>query len=89
MKQRIGYCAWCHEQIDPKRLANKPNQRFCSREHAALSRAVAGDYHRMGALGNASLAEYKKQHGHIPRYHERSAAVAQSNHEQPRRRKKT
>ena len=49
---------------------------------------LSGEYSRIGKLGVKAQAAYKAEHGHVPQYEKRSAAVTLSNIEHPRRRKK-
>jgi hypothetical protein len=89
-KQHIGFCelASCLKPLDPAKLAKRPTLRFCSRKHVAVWLSQQGHYQAIGAKGNKVQAEIKTQTGHIPKYEKRRDAVAQSNHEHPRRRSK-
>lgn len=80
-------CEQCGGPIPPEKLKNKPNQQYCCRECCIQARIGADLYRRMGELGNQSQARTKQETGTIPHYEKRSAAVAQSNRENPRRKR--
>lgn len=80
-------CKQCDEPIRPEKLKKSPHQQYCCRECSVQARVEAGLYRRMGKLGNQSQARTKQETGTIPHYEKRSAAVAQSNRENPRRKR--
>lgn len=78
----------CRQAIDPKKLVKSPHRKFCCQEHHIEWRKQHGLYAAMGALGNESQANVKRETGKIPHYEKRAQAVSLNNRTNPPRRKK-
>lgn len=89
---QVVSCEWCGTTIDQAKVRKggaKRRPRFCKRQHAVEWRPARGDYKKLSQIGNQAQAAVKQETGHAPGYGKRKAAIAQSNREKPRRRKKT
>lgn len=65
-----------------------PSRKYCSKDCAVAALKQQGHFKAISEKGNESQFLYKKEHGEVPGYAERSRAVAESNRENPRRKQK-
>lgn len=90
------YCsAECRKKHTYKTCANPdcsamipPSRKYCSRDCAVAALQQQGHFKAISEKGNESQFLYKKEHGEVPGYAERSRAVAESNSVNPRRKAK-
>lgn len=88
-QQTTKPCEWCGKDIPWEHYRKRPREaRFCDRDCYTAWGKASGEFAKKGRLGVEAQAAYKEEHGHVPKYAKRAAAVIVSNREHPRRKRK-
>jgi hypothetical protein len=80
-------CAACGKSLDP--LSREPYQwnssdtHFCDEICATAWRKESGKYQEMSQKGNEAIRAYKKKHGHMHNYAQRSQRISEHNQTHP------
>lgn len=81
----------CDNEIPAHRLKHNSHQMYCSRACAAAintkRRSDDGGFFVLSKAGNDAQAKYKAEHGVVPGYEQRKAALQRPNRTNNRRRR--
>ena len=83
-------CEQCAGPIDPAKVRKggaKRRPRFCSRQCQVAYNRETGAFHRLSQAGNAAQHAYKAEHGTVPGYESRRAALQRPDRTNNRRKR--